>query len=51
MAGLSSLVYDPSNKVTNLDSDPRATQDANFTINGFAATSASNIGEPARSAA
>jgi flagellar hook-associated protein 2 len=40
--GLSSLVYDPSNKVTNL-TQTQAAQDANFTINGFAATSASNV--------
>jgi flagellar hook-associated protein 2 len=40
--GLSSLVYDPSNKVTNL-TQTQAAQDANFTINGYAATSASNV--------
>jgi flagellar hook-associated protein 2 len=40
--GLSSLVYDPSNHVTNL-TQTQAAQDANFTINGFAATSASNV--------
>src|SRR5580698_9383181 len=40
--GLSSLVYDPANKVTNL-TQTQAAQDANFTINGFAATSASNV--------
>src|ERR1700733_5256968 len=40
--GLSSLVYDPSNKVTNL-TQTQAAQNANFTINGFAATSASNV--------
>jgi flagellar hook-associated protein 2 len=41
--GLSSLVYDPSNSgVTNLtDTTPAA--DANFTLNGYAATSSSNV--------
>jgi flagellar hook-associated protein 2 len=43
-SGLSSLVYDP----TNTGSTPgltqtQAAQDANFTINGYAATSASNL--------
>ncbi|MGO9993978.1 MAG: flagellar filament capping protein FliD [Steroidobacteraceae bacterium] len=40
--GLSSLVYDPSNNVTNL-TQTQAASDANFTINGYAATSASNV--------
>ncbi len=40
--GLSSLVYDPTNHVTNL-TQTQAAQDANFTINGFAATSANNV--------
>ena len=39
---LSSLVYDPANKVTNLTQTQAAT-DASFTINGFAATSPSNV--------
>ena len=40
--GLASLVYDPANHgITNL-TQTQAAQDANFTINGFAATSASN---------
>jgi flagellar hook-associated protein 2 len=41
-SGLSSLVYDPANGVTNLTQTQAAT-DANFTINGYAATSASNV--------
>lgn len=39
--GLSALVYDPSSGTTQL-TQTQAAQDANFTINGFAATSASN---------
>jgi flagellar hook-associated protein 2 len=39
---LSSLVYDPTNNVTNL-TQTQAAQDANFTINGYAATSANNV--------
>jgi flagellar hook-associated protein 2 len=39
--GLSSLTYDPADKITNL-TQTQAAQDANFTINGFAATSPSN---------
>jgi flagellar hook-associated protein 2 len=40
--GLASLVYDPADNVTNL-TQTQAAADANFTINGFAATSATNI--------
>ena len=40
--GLSSLVYDPADNVTNL-TQTQAAQDANFTLNGYAATSASNV--------
>src|ERR1700677_2044630 len=40
--GLSSLVYDPTDDVTNL-TQTQAAQDANFTLNGYAATSASNV--------
>ncbi len=40
--GLSSLVYDPANSVTNL-TQTQAAKDANFSINGYAATSASNV--------
>ena len=40
--GLSSLVYDPANDITNL-TQTQAAQDANFTINGYAATSANNL--------
>jgi flagellar hook-associated protein 2 len=40
--GLSSLVYDPADNVTNLGQTQQAL-DANYTINGFAATSASNV--------
>src|SRR5277367_641657 len=40
--GLSSLVYDPANSVTNL-TQTQAAQDASFLINGFGATSASNV--------
>jgi flagellar hook-associated protein 2 len=40
--GLSALVYDPANSVTNMTQTQQA-QDANFTINGFAATSSSNV--------
>jgi flagellar hook-associated protein 2 len=39
--GLSSLTYDPADHLTNL-TQTQAAQDANFTINGFAATSSSN---------
>jgi flagellar hook-associated protein 2 len=39
--GLSSLVYDPADDTTNL-TQTQAPSDANFTINGYAATSASN---------
>jgi flagellar hook-associated protein 2 len=39
--GLASLVYDPANAVTNL-TQTQAPLDANFSVNGFAATSASN---------
>jgi flagellar hook-associated protein 2 len=44
--GLSALVYDPANSVTNMTQTQQA-QDANFTINGFAATSASNVASSA----
>jgi flagellar hook-associated protein 2 len=40
--GLSSLVYDPADNDTTL-TETQAAQDANYTINGFAATSASNV--------
>jgi flagellar hook-associated protein 2 len=40
--GLSSLVYDPADDITNL-TQTQAAQDANFTINGYAATSANNV--------
>jgi flagellar hook-associated protein 2 len=40
--GLSSLVYDPAGGTTNLTQTQAAT-DANFSINGYAATSASNL--------
>ena len=40
--GLSSLVYDPANGVTNL-TDSQDAADANFKINGFAGTSSSNL--------
>lgn len=39
---LSSLVYDPADAVTNL-TQTQAAQNASFTINGFAATSPSNV--------
>jgi flagellar hook-associated protein 2 len=39
---LSSLVYDPADSVTNL-TQTQAAQDASYSINGFAATSASNV--------
>jgi flagellar hook-associated protein 2 len=39
--GLSSLVFDPKNSVTNL-TQTQAAKDASFSINGFAATSANN---------
>jgi flagellar hook-associated protein 2 len=42
--GLSSLVYDPANTaVTSGLTQTQAGQDANFTINGYAASSASNL--------
>ena len=40
--GLSSLVYDPANNDTTL-TQTQAAQNANFTINGYAGTSASNV--------
>jgi flagellar hook-associated protein 2 len=40
--GLSSLVYDPADSITNL-TQTQAANDANFTINGYAATSPSNV--------
>ncbi len=40
--GLSPLIYDPSSATTNL-TQTQAAQDANFTLNGYPATSASNI--------
>jgi flagellar hook-associated protein 2 len=40
--GLSSLVYDPADSITNL-TQTQAAADANFTLNGFAATSSSNV--------
>jgi flagellar hook-associated protein 2 len=40
--GLSSLVYDPADDLTNL-TQTQAAQDASFSINGFGATSASNV--------
>ena len=39
--GLAALVYDPANNVTNL-TQTQAALDANFSVNGFAATSPSN---------
>jgi flagellar hook-associated protein 2 len=39
--GLAALTYDPANGVTNL-TQTQAAGDANFTVNGFAASSASN---------
>lgn len=39
--GLASLTYDPADNLTNL-TQTQAAQDANFSINGFAATSPSN---------
>jgi flagellar hook-associated protein 2 len=39
--GLQQIAYDPANGVTNL-TQTQAAQDASFTINGYAATSASN---------
>ncbi len=39
--GLSSLAYDPADGVTNM-TQTQAAQDANFSINGFAATSPNN---------
>jgi flagellar hook-associated protein 2 len=42
--GLASLVYDPANTaVTSGLTQTQAAQDANFTLNGYAATSASNV--------
>ncbi len=40
--GLSSLTYDPANNVNNL-TQTKAASDANFTINGYAGTSSSNV--------
>jgi flagellar hook-associated protein 2 len=40
--GLSSLVYDPADSITNL-TQTQAAADANFTLNGFAATSSNNV--------
>lgn len=40
--GLSSLVYDPANGTTSL-TDTQDAKDANFLINGYPATSASNV--------
>jgi flagellar hook-associated protein 2 len=40
--GLSSLVYDPAASITNL-TQTQAAADANFTLNGFAATSSNNV--------
>jgi flagellar hook-associated protein 2 len=40
--GLSALVFDPANGITKL-TDTQDAQDANFKINGFASTSASNV--------
>jgi flagellar hook-associated protein 2 len=40
--GLSSLVYDPANSITNLTLS-QAAADANYTLNGFPATSANNV--------
>jgi flagellar hook-associated protein 2 len=40
--GLASLVYDPANNVKKL-TQTQAALDANFSLNGFAATSASNV--------
>jgi flagellar hook-associated protein 2 len=40
--GLAALVYDPANPTTSQLTQTQAASDANFTINGFAATSASN---------
>jgi flagellar hook-associated protein 2 len=39
--GLSSLVYDPANGITNLTNTPA--QDAKFSINGFPASSSNNL--------
>jgi flagellar hook-associated protein 2 len=41
-SALSSLVYDPADSVTNL-TQTQAAQDANYSINGFTATSSSNV--------
>jgi flagellar hook-associated protein 2 len=40
--GLSSLVYDPADSVTNL-TQTQAAADAHFTLNGFPATSSNNV--------
>jgi flagellar hook-associated protein 2 len=40
--GLASLVFDPANGITNL-TDTQDAADASFKINGFAATSSSNV--------
>jgi flagellar hook-associated protein 2 len=40
--GLADLVYDPANPTTSKLTQTQQAKDANFTVNGFAATSASN---------
>jgi flagellar hook-associated protein 2 len=40
--GLASLTYDPADNLTNL-TQTQAAQDANFTLNGYPATSANNL--------
>lgn len=40
--GLAQLTYDPASGITNM-TQTQAAQDANFSINGFPATSASNV--------
>jgi len=40
--GLAPLVYDPADSITNL-TQTQAAQDANFTLNGYPATSANNL--------
>jgi flagellar hook-associated protein 2 len=40
--GLSSLVYDPADNITSL-TQTQAAQDANFTLNGYPATSSNNL--------
>jgi flagellar hook-associated protein 2 len=44
--GLASLVYDPANDVTNL-TQTQAAQNASYSINGYAASSATNVVENA----